>query len=136
MLGRGLLVAVGVLLCAGGCKPPAPKGPTTYPVKGTVVYADGKPYPGGAIEFRMEGQTDNVVGMIGSDGTFTLKTMLQQGPVDGAPAGTYQATITPLMGDQVKGGPVPVPIALPGEYKVEARESNEIKIQVPGTGGR
>ncbi len=136
MLGRVLLVAVLVLLGALGCQPPRPKGPTTYPVKGTVTYADGKPFPGGVIDLRAEGQTHNIVGKIQADGTFTLSTLFEKGQVEGAPEGTYRATITPLMGDQVKGGPIPVPIALPGEYNVEAREGNEIKIQLPQASGR
>lgn len=64
-----------------------------YPVKGTVILADGKPLNGGSIEFLPASATARpAVGVIGPDGTFTLKT---GGIGDGAAEGNYKIKIEP-----------------------------------------
>src|SRR5690349_18876722 len=84
------LTALGLVLAvAAGCG-----SGNTSPVRGKVVFKDGKPLNGGLVVFRPVDQKLQVSsrGDIHQDGTFTLGTY-QEG--DGAIPGKYQAAITP-----------------------------------------
>jgi hypothetical protein len=80
------------------------RGPTTYPVEGRVVFADGSLMPGGTIEFESLGNGSsesgpaglNARGVIGSDGTFTVIT-----PPDrkGAVLGPHRVLVRALAPD-------------------------------------
>ena len=70
--------------------------PVTYPVTGSVLSEQGKPYEGGALQFQPENNEDlTVLGEIEKDGTFHLRTIQGSRRADGAPAGSYRVTIRP-----------------------------------------
>ena len=62
----------------------------TYPVTGTVKFADGEPLPTGQIYLETKDKTYgagiSAMGQIGEDGRFELRTYE---PGDGAPPGNY-----------------------------------------------
>lgn len=64
--------------------------PTTFVVKGKVVYADGTPVRFGDIETLAVDQRINARGKIQADGSFTLTTYQAN---DGALPGVHQAVI-------------------------------------------
>jgi hypothetical protein len=77
---RFLIVSVaGVTLALSGC---GSGGPTTYPVKGTVIYA-GRPVPTGSVTFVPTQGGERAVGAIGGDGSFSLE----------AAAGEYKVAV-------------------------------------------
>ena len=89
---------------------------------------------GGSITFNLA--TDpllRVVGEIGADGTYSLRTVKDKLTADGIPEGEYQVTIQPPAIDK-KGaggqGKHVEPIVLPRKYKVEAKDST-LKIELP-----
>jgi hypothetical protein len=71
---------------------------STYPVKGKVLLADGKPLTRGRIVFhRQEDPPILASGEIKTDGSFELSTLK---PGDGAPAGKYGVQIDPTPANQ------------------------------------
>jgi hypothetical protein len=70
------------------------RGPTVYPVSGTVKFPDGRPLAQGWVEFRPgEAQpAHNARGQIRSDGSFQLTTFE---PNDGALPGRHRALLVP-----------------------------------------
>lgn len=126
-LGRMVCILVGLLSftgCGSGM-------PTTYPVHGEVVFADGSPLKGGRVEFRIEpeeGKRINARGEIAVDGTFKLTTF---SPNDGALAGEHEVVIVPIaslisIGEQP---PPPEPI----DPKYGRYETSGLKFRVePG----
>lgn len=77
-----------MLLTAVGCN----QNPTTYPVRGRVVYPDGKPVTGGTLEFETIGQKPTVTATaeIATDGQFTMGTYSAD---DGALPGKHRAAV-------------------------------------------
>ena len=69
----------------------------TYPVKGKVLLADGKPLTGGRVVFMLPEKGLEFEGPIESDGSFSIKG--SQG--EGTPEGTYKVRIEP---DSTKPG--------------------------------
>jgi hypothetical protein len=66
---------------------------TTYPVKGRVLLADGKPLSVGRVYFRRKAEPPiQAAGEIKPDGRFELGTLE---PGDGAPEGEYTVRIDP-----------------------------------------
>lgn len=63
-----------------------------YPVKGSVVLADGKPLKGGKIYFVPKTGAVTAEGKVGADGSFALET---GGSGEGAPPGDYKVRIEP-----------------------------------------
>jgi hypothetical protein len=124
----GLLFTAAALAAAGGgCggkeKPPPPK---TYPVTGKVVYADGKPMKGGTIEFRsVADPTLTMMGDIGDDGTFSLRTLHDNAKLSGAIEGEHRVTILPQSKDQTTP-----PIQLTQTFKIKAQDTNQISIKL------
>lgn len=87
------------LLTLAGCSDGLP----THKVTGTVSYTDGKPLPGGTIEFRSLGHDGlNAKGVIAPNGSFEMTTF-ESG--DGAVAGEHQVMIAPLPRPDADGGP-------------------------------
>jgi hypothetical protein len=74
------------LLPVGGCSGRV----ATYPVSGTVMFADGHPVASGVIEFRSPDTGVTARAKLVADGTFELGTF---DDADGAPAGKYQVVI-------------------------------------------
>lgn len=79
-----VLVGSGLLGCSGQV--------ATYPVRGMVVYPDGKPVTKGSVEFDAIDQKKPITaaGQISPDGTFQLGTYA---PNDGAIAGEHRVAV-------------------------------------------
>lgn len=100
--------------------------PATYPVRGTVVAADGKPLTGGAIRLTSNDKDRyEATGEIGADGKFELRTIAQGERLTGAVAGPHRAVVLP----DGKPGDILPAIELK-EVTVEAKE-NDLKITLP-----
>ena len=136
----GRLVLTLIVLCVlTGCA-----GRKQYPVKGTVVWPDGKPakeLAGGMVQFdRLPDETKVLAsprGKIEEDGSYQLG-MLKDG--DGAPPGKYRVLVMPLVWTEgmLRDKPAPPPILDPRfqqfetakiEVVVEAKD-NDIPIPV------
>ena len=79
------LVAGAALLagCGGGKK--AGELPATFPVKGKVTDAKGTPLKGGMVQFDSGKPGDlTVVGVIGADGAYTVKSFRDKAEAAGA----------------------------------------------------
>jgi len=128
-----VLLTLGVLLGATGCSGKVQdEGPVTFKVTGKVVYADGRPYPGGVIEFNSTMDTTiRAVSRISSEGEFSLRSSVTRGDLKpGAPASSYRATITPDQGNTQQGAP-PIPVVLPDIYTVQENDNNNFTIIIP-----
>ena len=75
----------------------------TYPVSGTIQYADGKPVTFGYVEFYCQTHDITARGPIAEDGSFQLSTFQ---PDDGAVAGQHQVIVTQVL--------MPQPVVEPG----------------------
>jgi hypothetical protein len=82
---KTILWEVGFLVFVVGCG-----GERTYPVKGQVLLADGRPVTAGQIEFRAKDRPVSAIGFIQPDGTFELSF---RRAADGAVPGTYTAAL-------------------------------------------
>ena len=110
-----------------------------YPATGKVVYGDGTPIPGGSLELTsIDAQPARMArGIIQTDGTFQLETILASGPAPGAAAGKHRVLVSPPMRSE-RDPPSWRPAVHPrfGSYdssalEIEIRpEPNELTIQV------
>ena len=84
-----LLLLPVCLLITGGCADSAVK---TYPVRGVVVFPDGKPLRQGTVEFELidREHPNTATAEIQSDGSFELGTFELD---DGARAGRHRAVV-------------------------------------------
>ena len=104
------LIVAGVLICCLGC---GPQGPTTYPVRGKVVFEDGAPLAtGGKVLFEsasLQGVGKNARGAIQPDGTFEMTTF-ESG--DGAVPGKHRVLVKAKRDsdDYIKRGIIPRPV--------------------------
>ncbi len=108
--------------------------PSTVQVRGIVLQANGQPLPGGEVEFHSDKNSDlTVMGTVGSDGKFSLRTNSSSGRSEGAPEGTYRVTVMPQMaqgaGNDIQA--VPEPITVPGKFTVKASDDNDFTIKLP-----
>lgn len=85
----GMLLATVLSLSSCG-----PARIPTYPVAGTITFADGRPVRSGTIEFRSADFGTTATGTIRDDGTFTLGTY---GSDDGAAAGKQDVIVIQLI---------------------------------------
>lgn len=89
MIGLGLLVLLA--LTSAGCG----GGPKLVPVRGRVLYADGRPVTAASICFTPDAAKGNngqlATGLLELDGTFVLRTYPHG---DGAMIGAYKVTIS------------------------------------------
>jgi hypothetical protein len=124
------LAGLGLLL-AGCPSAPGPTPPRTVPVQGKVLDKNNQPLKGGTIEFRDPDNPDlRSLGVIDSNGNFTLKTSWEKGAVDGVQPGKYQVKIMPQMqGDQTAGPPM-AEITVPGIFTIKEGESTPITINL------
>jgi hypothetical protein len=80
------VVAIASVICVG-C---GSSQPPTYPVQGTVRFADGQPVPVGTIEFRSQSDGRIAKGPLNQQGHFQLSTFHNN---DGAVAGQHQVIV-------------------------------------------
>jgi hypothetical protein len=86
-----LAAAIVLIITSNGC---GEKQPTTYPVKGRVIFSDGKPVMLGTVELLSKAGTMNAQGSIQPDGTFILGTFASN---DGAVEGTHKAIVMQMI---------------------------------------
>ena len=89
---RGL--AISLVVAVAGCG----ASTKTFPVSGTVKFADGKALAGGTVEFSSEAADTkglNARGVIEADGSFKLKTSIDGKEMDGAVAGPHRVAVIP-----------------------------------------
>lgn len=86
-----LAVLLVTALSLSGC---GPSRVPTYPVAGTIKFADGKPVRSGTIEFRSADFGTTATGTIRDDGTFTVGTYASD---DGAAAGKQDVIVIQLI---------------------------------------
>ncbi len=84
-------IALIAVVLLSGC---GDAGVKTYPVRGRVEFADGKPVKYGRIEFYHAEHDLTSRGTIEADGSFQLGTYSKD---DGAPAGNHAVAITQLI---------------------------------------
>lgn len=66
----------------------------TYPVSGTIEFADGEPVKSGTVELESIEHGTTATGTIRQDGSFVLGTFT---PDDGAAAGQHRAIVVQLI---------------------------------------
>lgn len=94
-------------------------GPTPIPIKGTLVYEDGKPISAGSVRFVPQGEGGRLAaGYTRKDGTFEL-TSFSAG--DGILPGEYTIVVTKLAADPIPAPPATGP-ADPAELARQMRE--------------
>ncbi len=90
----------------------ATKPPTTYKVRGKVVWANGQPLRGGRINFHPEAPSNcEAFAEIEKDGTFSLSTF---GKDDGAMPGRYRVSLDPY---SYKTGAAQQVAVVPTQYR-------------------
>jgi hypothetical protein len=102
----GLGIALSALLSGCGDSDSAPTSLKTYPVKGKVVLADGKPLASGVVVFALPEKGMEFEAPLDSDGAFSLKSSYGEG----APEGSYKIRIQ-------------TDVTKPGEAKGRGRRS-------------
>jgi hypothetical protein len=84
------LLVLLVLAVLPGCA----RGPKLAPVQGKVVHK-GKAVCPGSIQFQpMDGKGQMASGLLYEDGSFTLRTLHEQRPLEGAMPGSYKVTLS------------------------------------------
>lgn len=129
------LLAFGSLILAGcASSTTQPNFPDLHPVKGVVKRA-GQPVKGGVVTFTSVPQESAFMinSEVSSDGTYNLSTVRTTDTTGerkmGAPAGKYQVTYQPPLGDQTAGGQLE-PIDLPDKVTIQTGENN-IQLVLP-----
>lgn len=94
-IGILLVLVILTLFPASGCRK-TPTMPETYPVHGKVIFPDGRPVSGGAVNFQpLTDTTIPTSGLIGTDGTFTLTSYRDGIRQPGVIAGPCRVIVTP-----------------------------------------
>ena len=119
------LACVVVLLSLGGCS----GGEPVYPVTGQIVFSDGKPVPGGIIEFQaLEGTSKaNPRGTIGAEGKFSMISLPER---QGAAPGKYRVIVRafdPAYDDEAHGFKIPPPLI---DRRYEKYETTNLEVLV------
>lgn len=125
----GLLVLA--LLALAGC---GESGPTTFPVSGKVVFADGdvKKLAGSNVEFQMESDRKVMAyGAIAEDGTFSMQMLYQGKQVQGVVEGAYRARIQLTGEDGEDGAP---PKNAPIHPRFLSFDKSRLSFKVPAQG--
>jgi hypothetical protein len=119
------LAGLSLLGCGAG-------GPTTHPVKGKVVLAEGdvKQLAGCTVEAMLtEDPNVRASGSVAEDGTFTLETVQDGRIVKGAREGKYQVRILRSSDDDGRGKS-----RLPLDPRFGKFETSGLTLQVPPGG--
>jgi hypothetical protein len=115
---RFLPLALLALACLSGCG----KGPKLVPVAGKVVH-NGKGVCPGSVQFQpVEGGGMLASGLLQEDGSFTLRTLHDQRPVEGAAPGKYKVTLS------LGGG------TTPALAKYTQLNTTTVQVEVPAGG--
>jgi hypothetical protein len=120
-----LLACAVALVSLGGCS----SGEPIYPVTGRIIFADGKPVPGGIIEFQAidGGSKANPRGTIGVEGKFNMITPPER---EGAVTGMYRAIVRafdPAYNDEAHGFKIPPPLI---DRRYEKYETTDLEVLV------
>lgn len=124
-----ILLAISFPLVAG-CGPKIPK---CYPVSGKVSWKGGKSFKAGTITFLHKAEPEIIaIGEIGADGSFTVSTKMFGQSKEGAPEGEYTVMVEDPAKNVAPDGQMQIKpiVAMNPSYKVEAKESNDFKIEV------
>lgn len=115
-----LSVAILILFSATGC------GKKYYPVRGEVVFKDGKPLSGGWVFFQAVNADvkTSSKGEIQPDGKFQLTTETKG---DGAPEGQYRVAVKPPLPAKREGKNLPPPLIDP---RYESPETSRLEFTV------
>jgi hypothetical protein len=120
----------GCILCVALVSGCFSSDPPTYTVSGKVLYSDDQPIPGGVVVLSpLESQGKaNPRGMIGPDGSFTLKTPPNR---PGAEAGKYRVMVQAFdpAYDDSKAPPTQSPPKLI-HRKYEKFETSDLEVDV------
>ena len=112
----GLALGAGALAAAAGCSEAGgPGAMKTFPVRGQVTLADGKPLTSGVVVFTAAERGMEFSSPIGDDGSFALRSPYG----DGAPEGTYKVRIErdPSRADaHLRGKKSAAPVPYPAKY--------------------
>jgi hypothetical protein len=125
-----LLLAL--LLLAVGCKSSRAQV-KTYPLTGTVKYRNGQVLEGGMVEFRATDpqQLCSVHADVKADGTFAATTICENSILNGAPEGTYTATVVLPPPPEQKQRPTIYSLPPTTTFKVEPGDRNHFDIVLP-----
>ncbi|WP_145952095.1 carboxypeptidase regulatory-like domain-containing protein [Paludisphaera borealis] len=105
---RPLLLAFGFglagFLAGCGSSDSAPTSMTTYPVKGKVLLADGKPLASGVVVFALPEKGMEFEAPLESDGSFALKSSYGEGAPEGSYKIRIQADLSKPADPKARGG--------------------------------
>jgi hypothetical protein len=94
-LGTASLIAC---LAVTACQTTRAKRPKTYPVVGRVVFKNGEPLTGGAVEFQSLADSSLTTrAEIQWNGTFSVFTLVNNKKVPGAIEGQHRVSVVPPM---------------------------------------
>jgi len=96
-----------------GCGRSGPYRGSLYPVKGQVLLADGRPLPGGTVQFIPKDGGLPASGRIEEDGTFSLKSKTGEG----AAPGEYKVRIEPSAERLARKGRVAPKLPFASKYR-------------------
>jgi hypothetical protein len=115
-----MAVALSFLTGAAGC------GPKLCPVRGNVVYPDGKPLTEGMVVFESKGKETPVMarGEIQADGSYQLSTYKAG---DGVMPGTYRVMVAPKSDPNAIDKPSKLP---PFDPRYMAFETSGLEFEV------
>ena len=129
--GALLTLALAALLSSVGCSGgPSEPLPATFPVTGKVVFKEGEPCTGGAIQFQSEvDPAITALGEIEPDGSFSLFTHLDGNRLPGAIEGPHEVTVMPPSSESQMA----MPITLAAPYSVQPKE-NDFTVTIDRSG--
>ena len=104
-----------------------------YPVSGTVKLGGGQSPAGCVVEFSSQAEATkglNARGEVGTDGAFTLKTVINGKEKAGAVAGPHKVVVVPPAASSTPGAPVPP--AIPTRYLEYAKSGLTAEVKPDG----
>jgi hypothetical protein len=121
-----MFIAVVLLVGCGRYKPPPP--PTTVPVKGKILLANGSPVPGGTIHFKPKtpGQFQTGVSEVAKDGSFSATSFNKDDGLQ--PGEEYTVTVDPV---SYKTGSAVTIKGIPMKYQNASTSDLKVKVDKP-----
>jgi hypothetical protein len=103
---RTVVVLILGFCLSAGCGRKAQPLPSTYPVRGKVVFRQGGAMAGGTICFQSQAEPDvSAAGEIGPDGSFEITSFVAGNRAAGAAAGKHRVLVVPAVVDQSQSAP-------------------------------